>query len=563
MGRQVCGTPNKKLRYEAIHYAVLAHDWEQVITLLEHYNNYLRWQPGEVHTMQCWVEQLPTALLNEHPRLGLFAAWLWFCIGDFRRSETWLDRAEIALAHMSESHERRHLQAELYSRRATNKGLYGQADASMEFYKEASQLLDEENFYVYALLQRALALVWLARGELSLTLAAMQEAASAYARAGAMTSAYCASCQTASYLLLQGRLRQAEHMLDLLMVEPQKPENHSSFLRGVLYSHQAVVLYEQNQLEQAFDLAQQALLLIGQAGAIIFIDQPYIVLLQFFLARQQFAAAEEILHHLLALPAYRDNAYGKAWVLSDLQVRFWLVSGKLELAVQWRKKFQQQKPHPSIWAQEHEIIAQVRVLLAERENEAAYHLLATWLPLARAAERWLDVLDMYLLEALTLQQMLQMPQALQAVEKALTLGEPEGYMRPFLDAGTDLIQLLQRSQEQHPGPYVEHILEAFTKETRSPLNVPDATFTGQKQALIDPLSTREQEVLELLVQGASNQEIAQALVIAHNTVKRHVQSILAKLGVRNRTQAAVHFQKLGLLVKKETNSKERGRDSPN
>ncbi len=72
------------------------------------------------------------------------------------------------------------------------------------------------------------------------------------------------------------------------------------------------------------------------------------------------------------------------------------------------------------------------------------------------------------------------------------------------------------------------------------------------QVLIDPLSAHEQEMLEVLAQGASNQEIAQALVIAPNTVKRHVQTILAKLGVRNRTQAVTRAQQLDLLAKKLT-----------
>jgi len=76
------------------------------------------------------------------------------------------------------------------------------------------------------------------------------------------------------------------------------------------------------------------------------------------------------------------------------------------------------------------------------------------------------------------------------------------------------------------------------------------TSSAHREVLIDPLSTREQEVLELLAQGASNQEIAQALVITLNTVKRHVQTILEKVGVRNRTQAVIRAQQLDLLAHK-------------
>ncbi|QBD83648.1 response regulator transcription factor [Ktedonosporobacter rubrisoli] len=107
--------------------------------------------------------------------------------------------------------------------------------------------------------------------------------------------------------------------------------------------------------------------------------------------------------------------------------------------------------------------------------------------------------------------------------------------------------LLRRSREHQPGPYVERLLAAFGQvEKRAPKHSHPA-LSAPDQAFIDPLSTREQEVLELLAQGASNQEIARALVIAPNTVKRHVQAILTKLGVRNRTQAVARAQKLRLL----------------
>ena len=140
---------------------------------------------------------------------------------------------------------------------------------------------------------------------------------------------------------------------------------------------------------------------------------------------------------------------------------------------------------------------------------------------------------------------------MQALEEALTIGEPEGYLRHFLDEGPRLVPLLKRSREHHPGSYVDHLLEAFLQEEKSTQEKSGPASSAQNQALIDPLSPREQEVLELLAQGASNQEISHALVIAPNTVRRHVQAILAKLGVRNRTQAAACAHSLDLLAKQD------------
>jgi LuxR family maltose regulon positive regulatory protein len=343
-----------------------------------------------------------------------------------------------------------------------------------------------------------------------------------------------------------GRLKQAEQELALLALEHWE----QPVARGVLAASQAALLYEQNQLEQAFDQAQQAVHLLEQSGAMLVVDRAYVVLMQIFLARQQFDEAEDALQRVLTLPAYRDNRYAQTWCLSGLQVRLWLSTGKQDVAVQWRIRSQHQAPLPSVFAQEREAVAGVRVLLAERKSEEAHQLLAPWLPRARLAGRWEQVLEMCLLEALAYQQMQQEQQAVQALEEALLIGEPEGYLRHFLDEGQELVPLLKRSQEQQRRLYVDRLLAAFLHEEKSMHEKSGSPSAAHQQALIDPLSLREQEVLEWLSQGASNQEIAHALVIAPNTVKRHVQAILAKLGVRNRTQAVARAQQLDLLPQK-------------
>jgi LuxR family maltose regulon positive regulatory protein len=533
---------------EAVQYAIQGHNWQHVTTLLERFLRDLRWQPGEVRMMQWWIEQLPAELFDQHPRLGLFAAWLWNCMGDSRASEGWLDRVEISLSQTAEESTHRHLSAELLARRALNKGYYGYADDVILLYEQTRPLLDDDTSYARALLKKAQALAFFARGEAKGALHALQESISAYKQAGILAAACCLSCVTSSYLLLLGQLKQAEHVLDLIQLKHQEMSNQPSLSRGVRYAYQAALLYEQNHLEHAFDLAQQAQHLMRQAGVLMFIDQAYVVLLRIFLASEQFDAAEETLQRLLTLPGYRDNEYAQTWLLSGLQVRLWLATGKQEMAIQWRKRRQQRASLPSPFAQEREAVAQTRVLLAEQRSEEASHLLAIWLPQARSAERWEHVLEMLLLEALAYHQMQREQNALQALDEALAIGEPEGYIRHFLDEGPSLVPLLQRSRRRHPSSYVDSLLDAFgqaEKRTRK-----QSASSAHDQVLIDPLSAREQEVLEVLAQGASNQEIAQTLVIAPNTVKRHVQTIFAKLGVRNRTQAVTRAQQLDLFANK-------------
>ncbi|GHO97553.1 LuxR family transcriptional regulator [Reticulibacter mediterranei] len=534
------------LPYEAMHYAVRSRDWHHVIALFGRFLRDLQGRPGEIRMMERWIEQFPADLFAQDPRLGLFAAWLWYIWGDFRTAEGWLDRTASALEKMPEGNTRGQLVAETLAFRAVIKGFYGNVQECIALSEQAKQWLDDDNSYVRALVHNAQAHALLARGEASALWQALQEAMAAYEQAGVLVIASCMSCIAASYLLMLGQVKHAEQELARLALEPWE----HPLARGYLAASQAVLLYEQNQLEPAFDQAQQALHLLEQAGAGHIVDRAYVVLMQIFLARQQFDEAEDALQRLLTLPFYRDNRYAQTWRLAGLQVRLWLSVGQQDVAVQWWMRAQQQVPLPSVFAQEREAVAGVRVLLAERKSEEARHLLAPWLPQARLTERREQVLEMCLLEALASQQMQQEQQALQALEEALLIGEPEGYLRHFLDEGQELVPLLKRSLEQQRRPYVDRLLEAFLQEEKRMHEKSGPSSSANPQVLIDPLTSREQEVLELLSQGASNQEIAHALVIAPNTVKRHVQAILAKLGVRNRTQALARAQQLDLLPHK-------------
>ncbi len=160
------------------------------------------------------------------------------------------------------------------------------------------------------------------------------------------------------------------------------------------------------------------------------------------------------------------------------------------------------------------------------------------------------IIELLILQALA-QQLRQEEQAANsALAQAVRLAEPEGYIRSFVDEGPQIMMLLSRLQEQErklgPTPYLNTLLAAFPNEERPHKSHPEPASQGVRhlapQPLLDPLSERELEVLRLLARGASNQEIAESLVVAVNTVKHHVSSILSKLGVSNRTHAVLHTQ---------------------
>ena len=107
-----------------------------------------------------------------------------------------------------------------------------------------------------------------------------------------------------------------------------------------------------------------------------------------------------------------------------------------------------------------------------------------------------------------------------------------------------LYHLRRRDLKSGPTPYLDTLLAAFQQQSRTRAQAEERT---QAQVLPEPLSERELQVLQLLVEGLSNQEIAQELIIAYDTVKRHVSHIFSKLGVHNRLQAERQAREVGLL----------------
>jgi LuxR family maltose regulon positive regulatory protein len=162
------------------------------------------------------------------------------------------------------------------------------------------------------------------------------------------------------------------------------------------------------------------------------------------------------------------------------------------------------------------------------------------------------VIEIRLLQALAYHRLHEEPQALAALAEAVRLGEPEGYLCSFVEEGEAMEKLLCKLREKQrkvgPTSYLDRVLATFPKQhlvsTSQPKRMAKQILV---QSLQEPLSERELQVLQLIAQGASNQEIAQKLVIVIDTVKRHVTHIFAKLGVQNRIQAVKRARKLGLL----------------
>ena len=164
-----------------------------------------------------------------------------------------------------------------------------------------------------------------------------------------------------------------------------------------------------------------------------------------------------------------------------------------------------------------------------------------------AARVWPDQeLAAHLLLALAVDAAGEAPRALDLLREALSMAEPGGAVRPFVDEGPAMARLLRGAQAAGISPGQVRLLIAGFPATQ-PGQVPSRPASGAGSRLAEPLSRRELGLLPLIAEGLTNQEIADRLFLSLYTVKAHARTIYAKLGVTSRTQAAAKARALGLL----------------
>jgi LuxR family maltose regulon positive regulatory protein len=194
-------------------------------------------------------------------------------------------------------------------------------------------------------------------------------------------------------------------------------------------------------------------------------------------------------------------------------------------------------------------LAASRVLLAQCKPDEAVAELTRSLVAAEECGRLGVAIELHILRSLALVRQGDTREAEADLGRALTLAEPEGYLRVFLDEGQPMQMLLaQWLAHASAGPlrdYAIHLLSQFDAEPRV-VTAPQK-IASPAGGLVEPLSQRELEVLHLIALGRTNKEIAQQLVVAPGTVKAHTAHIYRKLDVANRTEAVARARQLGIL----------------
>jgi LuxR family maltose regulon positive regulatory protein len=244
---------------------------------------------------------------------------------------------------------------------------------------------------------------------------------------------------------------------------------------------------------------------------------------------------------------YISDFFPNVRPIPAITARMWVAQGKLGDALDWVHERGLSVADDLSYLREFEHITLVRVLLAQyaAEQEArvldeATGLLERLLQAAEEGARTGSVIEILVLRALASQTQGDSPAALASLQRALTLAEPEGYVRIFVDEGPHMASLLKAGAKHGIAPsYVHRLLTALNTT---------ADGAPASQGLIEPLSERELEVIRLLGTDLDGPDIARQLVVSLNTVRTHTKNIYAKLGVNNRRAAVRRAQELDLLA---------------
>jgi LuxR family maltose regulon positive regulatory protein len=195
---------------------------------------------------------------------------------------------------------------------------------------------------------------------------------------------------------------------------------------------------------------------------------------------------------------------------------------------------------PELWL-EYAYLTIVRLHIAHSDTDGLPEILERLLQKAEAEERTGSVIEISILQALALYAQSNIKKALSTLEHALVLAEPEGYVRVFVDEGSQMYKLL-RDAVPHgiASGYVSKLLVVMRESGQR-------EFPPAEQPLTEPLTERELQVLELIASGLSNREAAETLFVTEGTIKKHLNNIFGKLNVKSRTQVIERARQLKIL----------------
>jgi len=537
---------------EAVHHALLSPEVESSIRLIEEHTHSLALR-GQVHTALHWLHALPDGLVRTHPRLCFSQALLLMFSGQPVEALLRLQDAEQSASHITPADEAQAFLHQVAIVRAYMLFLQGHLATSVALAEQALERLSETPVQGREAASVIVAHRLLVSGDVRRVeeqrvarLASSLEALSDVFAMEVLVHLTSILLQ-ARLLRLQGRLRRAAAIYEQ-MAQVQGAHEGALIHPGYCFGL-GELCYEWNDLDAAERLLEQGIeVLRGPLTlAADSIAQGYATLARLHQARNKNTSALALVEAFARLAFARQFAPAQLAFASAARAQLELMGGHLAAAVRWTEASGLSALDGLAYPREREYLTFARVRIAQGSLDPAGPFLSEALRLlerlredAEAKARMGSTLEILILQALAFSAQGKRTEALPVLQRALTLAEPEGYIRLFVDEGEPMVALLRHAYARGIAPdYVATLLSAAGS--------PAPAAPSPAGSLLEPLTERELDVLRLLVAGLSNAEMARALIITVGTVKRHINSIYGKLGVNSRTQAVARAHTLKLL----------------
>jgi LuxR family maltose regulon positive regulatory protein len=507
-------------------------------------------QRGEVATVHRWLDALPENENEPDPSVSLARCWALFISGMGSAIEPHLERANSAYQQLVDDGSLRNtpknlIAAQLAMMRSVLARSQGEQANSVAHAEEAARLIPQQVLEGIGTSWNMLAAARSGAGDFDGAIEAYERGITLSHSEGNLVAAYGGTHGQAMYMLLQGRLNEAEQLCRLA-IDRSSSEGHSEYpAAGILHVAMARLELERNHLDQAWAHLDTGLRIARPGGFGEAERAGRYLRSQLNTANGDQDAAKELLEDTERILNAMDDPY-LAGELNKEWAMFYLKAGDLDAAREKLLTMEEQSAatqhaHLLLWSRSLLPI----LLCAEERFEEALTRLDEAVQRSQAVNSYGELIRLQALRAVALEALGDRQLARSALQEAVALGAPEGYIWRWLDAGPGLEPLLRDLRNDHDmsdgfQPYLDSLLDACRGAFGESAHL-------QPGELVDPLTPRELEIMRLIARGYSNPEIASELVVSLNTIKKHTSNIYGKLGVRSRTQAIVRAQQMDLL----------------